>query len=221
MLKLFLLGLVVIIGVSCNAMAQESAYTVRDIPVSAQAADANTARMAAMEQAEQKAFIKLLEQALPPEQAAAKAATVPPQAISGLVTGYDVKNEKISAQSYGASIDVSFDPQKTDTLLNKPAASAPAAAHVLTSPSSAVLPSTVSAGKITALSRLSSVQDWVRLRKRLGAIPAISKVELSAISQQQADIVLYYNGGPAELEAALQSAGLQVAKSKDYWIIGL
>lgn len=419
-------GLMLVLGTMLlSATAFAADYTVRDVPVSATAEDATTARMNAMGQAETAAFAKLLQNMLPADQAAAKAASVPASTISGLVTGYDVKNEKLSARSYSASIDVSFSPRKVDALLsgaasvaaapvmqppvvsrpgggkvyspsrggvvssttaytlNRPgqpsiasgqppvlAAPAPvvnvnpvvlvlpvygskalwedsniwrsvwnrtprsdtnlvrlpigdqsdkmvlpdvsqansfsqlstlaeryqagtvvvaeaeeviastgvkalqvtlrtlrsgdayadqpwifeaeggetneqvmarAAAEIAArltteaqgqqvlsaSPSAAptaVNPAHASgpvAGRITVLSRLTNVSDWVNLRNRLSALPSVARVELSALSQQQADVIVHYRGGLPQLEAAMQGAGIRVDKAANYWIISL
>ncbi|MBM3618235.1 MAG: hypothetical protein FJX23_06780 [Alphaproteobacteria bacterium] len=417
-------GMMVMVGaalLSTSALAAD--YTVRDVPVSATAEDATTARMNAMAQADTAAFAKLLQGMLPPDQAAAKAASVPASTISSLVNGYDVKNEKLSARSYSASIDVSFNPRKVDALLSgaAPVAAAPAVSGyavaqppvtrpgggtvyspsrggVVSSttsytlnrpgqPSIAAAPAAVAAnpvvlvlpvgrsgqlwdesnlwrsvwnrtprsdtnlvrlpigdqsdklvlpdasqagsfaqvstlaeryqagtvvvaeaediiastgvkalqvtlrtlrsgdnytdqpwvfeaeggetpeqvmaraaaeiaarltteaqgqqavlsaspssaptaanpaaaagpvaGRITVLSRLNNVSDWVSLRNKLSALPAVARVELSALSQQQADVIVHYRGGLPQLEAALQGAGIRVDKAANYWIISL
>lgn len=424
-------GLLAALGMAVVASAALAAdYTVRDVPASATAEDATTARMNAMTQAESAAFAQLLQRILPPEQAAAKAASTPSSTISGMVTGYDVKNEKLSARSYSASIDVTFNPRKVEALLgggqpaaaqqptaahpaiaaprpgggtvyspsrggvvsttgytlkhpNQPSiasgvqnpalgavASAPApvvavnsvvlvlpvykgalweesnlwrvvwnrtprsdtnlvrlpigdqsdkmvlpdasqagsfaqlstlaeryqagtvivaeaeeviastgvkalqvtmrtlrsgdnysdapwvfeaeggeapeavmaraaaeiAARLTTeaqgqqaviSASANAAPTAVNpassagpvAGRITMLSRLNNVSDWVGLRNKLSALPVVARVELSALSQQQADIIVHYRGGLGQLEAAMQSAGIQVTKTANYWVI--
>lgn len=413
------LGWAMVVALSLPVSALAVDYTVRDVPVSASAEDANTARMLAMGQAEQAAFAKLLEQSLPPEQAAAKAASTPPGAISNLVTGYNVKNEKLSTKSYSANIDVSFNPQKVSGFLAQPApadaaampatasasgfiprpagtpgaAYSPAAARAGAAPvtparpaatisanaatlllpvydnkgrtslwetenawrsvwnsiprqntqllrlpigdqsDKLVLPSAEQAtsyanistfaeryqagqvvvarasegqastgiralqvqlltltpggnaqayplvfeaeagesptdtmiraaqeisarltaegerqqqvaaaappvtayapeqiaqaapaqmaanGRITVLSRLSAVNDWIGLRKKLQSVPQVSQVELSAISSQQVDMVLHYSGTLSELEQAINARGLQISKAQNYWVI--
>lgn len=373
-------------------------YTVRNLPVSATAEDATTARMVAMTQAENAAYARILEQLLPPEQAAARAASAPPGGISSLVSGYDVRNEKISARSYSAEFDVSFNPARLSAFLNQggaanttaPTVSAPTSyghatsstSYTLkrpgTAPSSAVtsnpvvllLPAyekngklqlweseniwreawngvqradsqslrlpigdqsdklvladarqatsfgqvstlaeryqagsvilataseTVStsgvkalqvtlslmsadnsvarpsahtfdlqpgedtpqamarvaqtiaqqltqerqqgqqaasenkaaavaqaggaAGQITVLSKLNAAADWVQLRKRLMAVPSVARVQLSAISNQQADVVVHYRGSLTDLESAMAAQGFQVSKTPRYWIV--
>jgi hypothetical protein len=76
-------------------------------------------------------------------------------------------------------------------------------------------------GKITVLSRLSRINDWVVLRKRLSSLPQVERVELAAISGQQADMVVHFKGGSDQLEAAMRGQGLTVNKSANYWVVGM
>lgn len=384
--RIFTLGAVL----ACAAWpAQAVDYTVRDVEVSATAADATSARMNAMTQAETDAFKVLLEQLLPPEAAMAQAGQVPPHQISRMVRGYEVKNEQVGATSYAATLDVAFDPAQVQAFLNRAAAPAAApgmpattAAPTGSLPAQTVAPTpasvpqmrgnvlvlpvlrvneegeallwetnniwrgawnradrtntpfirlpigdqsdmmmvdaklaaeapyenlgpiaeryqagkvivavaypTVAAGvnalgvtlrrmggagqvgvetltyelqageeqealmqraaqdvirriqqeaqpvaaaaapqalnvhgKITVLSRLSRINDWVVLRKRLSSLPQVERVELAAISGQQADMVVHFKGGSDQLEAAMRGQGLAVNKSANYWVVGM
>lgn len=76
-------------------------------------------------------------------------------------------------------------------------------------------------GKITVLSRLGRINDWVVLRKRLTALPQVERVELSAISGQQADMVVHFRGSPDQLETAMRGQGLAVNKSANFWVVGM
>jgi hypothetical protein len=74
--------------------------------------------------------------------------------------------------------------------------------------------------KLTVLSRLNKLNDWVVLRKRLMQLPVVERVELSAISSQQADMIVHFRGSQAQLENAMLSQGLKVNKAYNYWIVG-
>lgn len=113
----------VVIALFSNAAAAAD-YTIRDVQVSATAEDATTARMEAMAQAESLAFSRLLEQSVPAAQVEARKASIPAGTISSLVTGYDVRDEKISARSYSAVMDVTFNTNRVNALLAQGAAPA-------------------------------------------------------------------------------------------------
>ena len=351
-------------------------YVVRDVPISASAADATSARMQAMTDGEVIGFEKLLSQILPPEEAAMRFKTMDKSRISPMVRSYEVREEKLSASSYEAKLDLTFDEKQVSAFLANNAASpvmSNATAAMGTPPSSVnalvanrgntkstvlVLPverrdnaellweennswrqvwnsvdragtsfirlpigdqsdqamiqgaqakaapfeafsliadryqaatvlvaeavyslepnadkvdvnlRSLGAGgqlseitltynaeqgetmqtllsraaqdiatrllsegqeqsqvqadaqnKVTVLTRLNGVGDWVTLRRRLLGIPNVEKVELSAISEQQADMVLYFKGNPEALAASLAAQGLQVNRAYNYWVI--
>jgi chemotaxis protein histidine kinase CheA len=74
--------------------------------------------------------------------------------------------------------------------------------------------------RLTVLSRLERLNDWVNLRRRLMNLQAVEQVDLSAISNRQVDLVVHFRGSPVELEQQMQAAGMQVNKAPSYWIIG-
>ncbi|MCH2547399.1 MAG: DUF2066 domain-containing protein [Alphaproteobacteria bacterium] len=391
---------VAVAGFPLQVQAQNTGYTIQNVEVSASADTGTTARMNALAQAESEAFARLLEQYLAPDEAAARAAKTKDYEISRMVRGYEVQNEKVTGNSYSATLDVAFDPTQVQTFLRAPAvpamASVPTGAAPVTAntgyvgrqptrPISAqpapietntltsqlakmhsnvlVLPVLTAAGnsmlwedrnvwrnvwnraerednrfirlaigdqsdslmmsapqatsaeyaafsplaeryqaatvvvaeafptvsdgvnalgvrlrsldvqgqndvielsyeqgseetqddlmlraaediiarimrdgqarsvgqleanaprsKITVLSRLNKLNDWVILRKRLMDMPNVEKIELSAISSQQADMVVHFRGNPMQLEANMTSQGLKVSKAYNYWVVGL
>lgn len=352
------------------AMAQMNDYTVRNVTVDVTAANGTQARIDALSQGEQEAFKRLLQQLLPEGEAAARLALADPNDISRMVRSYEVHDEEISANSYQANLDISFDPQlisaflsggpqaptiragnvqsvsgmvsgrgnRKSTVLVLPiqrtgespvlwggsnywrdiwnnvdregtgfirlpigdqsdaammsaeqAMAAPyasfgaiaeryqaatvlvaeavyrdaadatvldvnlrslgvggqnneltlsyeaqpdeilddvlrRAANDITQRLLAEGQAQEAAGKapqnrVTVLSRLGDISDWVVLRKRLKLLPSIDKVELSAISNQQADIVLYFRGSPDALVSSMASQGLQVSRAYNYWVV--
>lgn len=88
------------------------------------------------------------------------------------------------------------------------------------SPPPVALPASATAeSRVTILSKLNALNDWVILRKRLLSLPNIEKVELSAISNSQADIILYFRGSPDALSNSMAAQGLQVSKAYNYWVV--
>lgn len=74
-------------------------------------------------------------------------------------------------------------------------------------------------GKITVLAQLGGLQDWVSLRKRLREVPGVGQIELSAISNGQADIVLHYTGNPDVLARNIMAKGMRIEQAPQYWVI--
>lgn len=74
--------------------------------------------------------------------------------------------------------------------------------------------------RLTVLSRLERLNDWVTLRRRLMNLQAVEQVDMSAISSRQVDLVVHFRGSPVQLEQQMQAAGMQVSKAPSYWIVG-
>ena len=87
----------------------QGTHTISDVMVDVTAEDGTAARSKALMEAEGKAFAQLLKQLLPAAEAEAKAARTAPDTISRMVRSYEVKEEKISARGYKATLDVVFD----------------------------------------------------------------------------------------------------------------
>lgn len=99
----------------------QAGYTVEGVEVQATASDATTARMKAMEQGETEAFRRLLQRLLPSEaEAESRANAAAGHQISRMVRGYDVRNERLTATSYAARLDVNFDPAQVNAFLRGP-----------------------------------------------------------------------------------------------------
>lgn len=75
------------------------------------------------------------------------------------------------------------------------------------------------ANRVTILTRLTRLSDWVNIRRRLEALPMVSKVELAAISSQQADIVVHFRGAADQLAGAMSGQGMRVEQANQYWVV--
>ncbi|HTV44198.1 MAG TPA: DUF2066 domain-containing protein [Stellaceae bacterium] len=78
-------------------------------------------------------------------------------------------------------------------------------------------PSPASAASLDAVVPISSLGDWVEMRQRLAAIPAIRGVDLLSLSRQQAKIEIRYVGNPDQLKSALADADLDLAGADPDW----
>lgn len=73
--------------------------------------------------------------------------------------------------------------------------------------------------KIMILAAISTMRSWVKLREKLTSLPMIDRVEMLAMSPKQVDMTVYYRGTPESLASAIDSLGLKLGRSKDYWVI--
>jgi hypothetical protein len=64
---------------------------------------------------------------------------------------------------------------------------------------------------------IRALGDWVQVRQRLGAVPAIKNVAVRALESDHADLHLDYFGTPEQLQQILAQAGLQLNKEADQW----
>ncbi len=64
---------------------------------------------------------------------------------------------------------------------------------------------------------IRELSDWVQIRQRLGAIPAVKSVTVRSLESDRADLHLEYFGTEDQLQRTLAQAGLQLAKDADQW----
>src|SRR5947207_1367295 len=67
-------------------------------------------------------------------------------------------------------------------------------------------------GRLTAVLSITGLEDWVRVRERLAALPAIRTVNLVTLSLQEATIELDYLGSIDQLKASLAEAKLDLVR---------
>lgn len=73
--------------------------------------------------------------------------------------------------------------------------------------------------RLTILSRLNGLEDWITIRQSLQHLPMVQHVALSALSPQQVDMVVQFTGLPDAFEQALQQQGFKVTKAQTYWVV--
>ncbi len=64
---------------------------------------------------------------------------------------------------------------------------------------------------------IRALGDWVQVRQRLGAIPAVKGVTVKTLEADKAELRLEYFGSPDELQRTLAQAGLSLTKDGDQW----
>ena len=64
---------------------------------------------------------------------------------------------------------------------------------------------------------IRQLSDWVQIRQRLGAVPAVKSVTVRALESERAEVRLEYFGTQDQLQRTLAQAGLQLDKDADQW----
>jgi hypothetical protein len=72
-------------------------------------------------------------------------------------------------------------------------------------------------GSLTAVLPISGLEDWVTARDRIAAMPVVKKVNLVALSLQEATIEISYTGSVDQLKTALSSLGLTLERGDAAW----
>ena len=72
-------------------------------------------------------------------------------------------------------------------------------------------------GSLTAVLPITGLDDWVRERERLAAVPAIRKIALMALSRQEATIEIGYVGSIDQLKAGLAGISLDLVRGDPVW----
>jgi len=64
---------------------------------------------------------------------------------------------------------------------------------------------------------LRTLADWVQVRQRLGAVPAVKGVSVRQLEADRAELRLEYYGTPEDLQRTLALAGLTLDREADKW----
>jgi hypothetical protein len=191
------------------------AFTQRNIPAEATAADAV--------QAKERAFIigrRIAWQQLA-GQSGLGAANLTDAQIDDLVSSIIVESERVTPRGYAGRITVNFAPDRVRALLAGRAPAGPA--PVL---SGAALPATPASGHIEATATYRNMTEWLELRRRLLASAPVASLEVQTIAVDAARLRLGLRGSPSEAAGALAAAGVALQPGTgqvpgDAWRLGL
>jgi len=64
---------------------------------------------------------------------------------------------------------------------------------------------------------IRALSDWVQVRQRLGAVPAVKNVAVRTLESDRAELRLEYYGTTEDLQRTLAQAGLALDKDADKW----
>ncbi|MGD9614270.1 MAG: DUF2066 domain-containing protein [Alphaproteobacteria bacterium] len=70
---------------------------------------------------------------------------------------------------------------------------------------------------LTAVLPIDSLEDWLRARERLQAVPAIRKITVAALSRQEATIAIDYTGTIEQLKSELAKISLDLVQRESRW----
>ncbi|MBV9861136.1 MAG: DUF2066 domain-containing protein [Alphaproteobacteria bacterium] len=72
-------------------------------------------------------------------------------------------------------------------------------------------------GSLTAIVPITSLDDWIRVRDRLGAIAGVRKVGLMSLARDQATVEIQYSGSVDQLKSAFTEAGFDLVRGDTLW----
>lgn len=81
-------------------------------------------------------------------------------------------------------------------------------------------PSSQNSSKMASLDAvvpIASLGDWIEMRQRLAAVPAIHRIDLLSLSRQQAKIAIRYAGSPDQLKSDLAAADIELDGADPDW----
>jgi hypothetical protein len=72
-------------------------------------------------------------------------------------------------------------------------------------------------GSLVAVAPIGSLDDWLKLRDRLAAVPSVRKVDLKSLSRQEATVEIQYIGSMDQLKTNLGVAKLDLQGGDPTW----
>ena len=182
-----LVGAVLALALWCGAAeGGEWGFRVGGIVVEETAADAVTARTAALATGRRVAWERFLDREGPE---AARLRHLPERELDRLIEGFEVGEEEITARRYRATLTVLFRPEAVRALFARE----------------------LGPGEtVEVRARFASPGEWAELRRRLAAVPIVSRVELRGLAADEARLALTLFGGATRAKSALAAAGLML-----------
>lgn len=74
-------------------------------------------------------------------------------------------------------------------------------------------------GRLTLLVPLNTLDSWTKVRTTLLKLPSVTKLDITAISPQQVDVLLRFRGPQTSLANDITGVGLRVVQENGYWIV--
>jgi hypothetical protein len=75
------------------------------------------------------------------------------------------------------------------------------------------------AGTLNVRVPVETLKDWIAIRAKLAAIPAIQRSDLLALGRDEARLAIHYYGAPEQLQRALAQRDLALSGSDPDWVL--
>lgn len=76
-----------------------------------------------------------------------------------------------------------------------------------------------STGSMMVVASIRTLAGWSQMRGKLLGLPMVQRIEMLAVSPQQADFILHYRGTADGVADAVTSLGLRFEQARGYWLL--
>ena len=185
-------------GPSAAAAGAAELFTIGDVKVDATAPSPRAARELAMAQGRPLAWNTLFRR-LTVEGAWASQPQLDDNQLLGLIGSAEAGNVRHNTTRYLADIEYHFNPAAVRRLLRE----SNIASTEVRGANERVLYSTLgnrdAGGRLAAHVRFDTMEDWAKLRTRLGAVKTIAEIDVVGLDLNEAQIGLVYSGEVEQL----------------------
>lgn len=189
------------------APAVAEPYTVADVNADVTADTAAHARDKALMQAERLAYGQLCGRLSAPDNSA----KLSDDAIAAMVQSFEVQSEHVSAVRYIGVYTIRFKP----SAVQKKGAIPVSAKGSLGGEGK--LPPQGPISHVTVAVQTDSLAAWGQIKKRLNAVPQVSKIDTLDLGRGTSHIDLSYGGAIGDLEQAVTAQGLVLRQTESGW----
>ena len=181
-------------------------YTVTDVNADVTADHSGHARDQALMQAERAGFTQLCTRL---GIAAERVAKFSDDDIASLVQSFDLQSERLSSVRYIGVFTIHFKQAAVQRRIGKyiTSANGTAAENSTSASETKFLPSG-SLSSVTVTVRTPDLAAWTQMKRRLGDVPQIAKVDVLSLGKGASRIALSYGGAIGDLQQAARMQGL-------------
>jgi hypothetical protein len=182
-------------------------YTVTDVNADVTADTAAHARDQALVQAERSAYTQLCQRLGVPDNGA----KLDDDAMGAMVQSFEVQSERISAVRYIGVFTIRFKPSAVKKKIgNAVTVIAPSEGEGESMPSAPV-------SHISVAIQTDSLAAWAQIKRRLGAVPQVTKINTLDLGRGLSHIDIAYNGTLEQLEQSVTAQGFVLRQDNGSW----
>lgn len=168
-------------------------FTITDVNVDVTSDSPAHARDNALMQAQRLAYAQLCARL----NAADNSAKLSDDDLAALVRSFEVQNERLSAVRYIGVFTIHFNQAAVQKKLNVPPVTVGEVKPVPQGPVS----------RLTVAVQTDSLAAWAQIKRRLGAVPQVAKIDTLSLGRGVSQIDLSFSGSLDELTEALTQQG--------------